>query len=216
MSNTFITSAGETFTLDLKQTGHTVITGTSGKGKSILTERAKRAARAAGRLFVDVKAYRDEKGSGLGPYEYEIAKRYSEGVAGLLPRALRKKRYTISSPVAYTDAPSRRSKHLVRTTNGTVLNRELVHQAKEELESISGIRLNQPQLVELMVENGIDKKLAEFGEAETQIREMLADALARKLVGRPWPTYGEESDAGDFYIHLAKTAQNFGYTVSNC
>ena len=88
MSNTFITSAGETFTLDLKQTGHTVITGTSGKGKSILTERAKRAARAAGRLFVDVKAYRDEKGSGLGPYEYEIAKRYSEGVAGLLPRDL--------------------------------------------------------------------------------------------------------------------------------
>lgn len=67
-----------------------------------------------------------------------------------------------------------------------------------------------------MVENGIDKKLAEFGEAETQIREMLADALARKLVGRPWPTYGEESDAGDFYIHLAKPAQNFGYTVSNC
>ncbi|TCV62720.1 phage head-tail adapter protein [Pseudomonas fluorescens] len=215
MLNTFITSAGETLTLDLNQTGHTLITGTSGKGKSLFTERAKREARAAGRLFVDVKAYRDEKGSGLGPYEYEIARRHSKGLAGNLPRALRKKRYTISSPVAYTDVPSRRSRHLVRTTNGALLSRELVHQAKEQLESISGIRLNQPQLLELMIENGIDKTLAEFNEAETQIREMLADALARKLVGRPWPTHGDEPGAGDFNVHLDRAAQNYGYTVLN-
>lgn len=213
MLNTFITSAGETITLDLNQAGHTLITGTSGKGKSIFTERAKREARAAGRLFVDVKAYRDEKGSGLGPYEYEIARRHSEGLAGHLPRALRKKRYTISSPVAYTDAPSRRSKHLVRTTNGTVLSRELVHQAKEQLESISGIRLNQPQLVELMVDNGIDKTLAEFGEAETQIRGMLADALSRKLIGRSWPTYGDEADADAFNENLVQAAKIHGYVV---
>ncbi|WP_454838558.1 hypothetical protein [Pseudomonas mohnii] len=213
MLNTFITSAGETFTLDLNQTGHTLITGTSGKGKSILTERAKREARTAGRLFVDVKAYRDEKGSGLGPYEYEIARRHSEGLAGHLPRALRKKRYTISSPIAYDDAPSRRSKHLVRTTNGSVLSRELIHQAKDQLESISGIRLNQPQLVELMVDNGIDKTLAEFGEAETQIRGMLADALSRKLIGRSWPTYGDEADADAFNENLVQAAKIHGYVV---
>jgi hypothetical protein len=64
-----------------------------------------------------------------------------------------------------------------------------------------------------MSENGIDKTLAEFDEAETQIREMLADALARKLVGRPWPTHGDESDAGDFNIHLERAAQNYGYTA---
>lgn len=213
MLNTFITSAGETFTLDLNQTGHTLITGTSGKGKSIFTERAKREARTAGRLFVDVKAYRDEKGSGLVPYEYEIARRHSEGLAGHLPRALRKKRYTISSPIAYNDAPSRRSKHLVRTTNGSVLSRELIHQAKDQLESISGIRLNQPQLVELMVDNGIDKTLAEFGEAETQIRGMLADALSRKLIGRSWPTYGDEADADAFNENLDQAAKIHGYVV---
>ncbi len=213
MLNTFITSAGKTFTLDLNQTGHTLSTGTSGKGQSIFTERTKREARAAGRLFVDVKAYRDEKGSGLGPYEYEIARRHSEGLAGHLPRALRKKRYTISSPIAYDDAPSRRSKHLVRTTNGSVLSRELVHQAKDQLESISGIRLNQPQLLELMVDNGIDKTLAEFGEAETQIRGMLADALSRKLIGRSWPTYGDEADADAFNENLDQAAKIHGYVV---
>lgn len=36
MLNTFITTAGETFTRELKQTGHTLITGTSGKGNRSL------------------------------------------------------------------------------------------------------------------------------------------------------------------------------------
>ncbi|WP_256365267.1 hypothetical protein [Pseudomonas sp. PDM25] len=64
-----------------------------------------------------------------------------------------------------------------------------------------------------MVDNGIDKTLAEFGEAETQIRGMLADALSRKLIGRSWPTYGDEADADAFNENLDQAAKIHGYVV---
>ncbi|MDV5727860.1 hypothetical protein [Klebsiella pneumoniae] len=76
----------------------------------------------------------------------------------------------------------------------------------------------QPQLIELMEESGIDETLADFGEAETQIREMLADALAMKLVGRSWPKCGvlynaaEKSDV-NFSSELDAAAKEAGYMV---
>ncbi len=73
--------------------------------------------------------------------------------------------------------------------NGVTLERQLVADARDQLEIQTGVWLKQPQLIELMEESGIDETLADFGEAETQIREMLADALAMKLVGRSYQVW---------------------------
>lgn len=81
--------------------------------------------------------------------------------------------------------------------NGITLERQLVADARDQLEMQTGVWLKQPQLIELMEESGIDETLAEFGEAETQIREMLADSLAMKLVGRSWPKCGALYNAAE-------------------
>lgn len=57
-----------------------------------------------------------------------------------------------------------------------------------------------------------------YGEAETQIRERLSEALSMKLIGRSWPSYGalynsaEKADTG-FAEELNKTAKVAGYKV---
>jgi hypothetical protein len=102
--------------------------------------------------------------------------------------------------------------------NGITLDRRLIRDACIQLESLSGIWLNQPQIIKLMEGAGIDETLAEYGEAETQIREMLAEALSMELIGRSWPTCGslynsaEKADTG-FAEALDKAAEAAGYQV---
>lgn len=91
---------------------------------------------------------------------------------------------TLISDVSRPKKVKRQPNQFVKTANGVALDRQLVADAREQLEMQTGIWLKQPELIALMEESGIDETLAEFGEAETQIREMLADALAMKLVGR--------------------------------
>lgn len=170
------------------QENHSLIMGKTGKGKSVFTERARLEARAKGHLLVDTEMFRE--GKGLKPYEFEYAGRVTHGLTGRLPRPLRGKPVTLISDVSRTKKRKWKPKHLVTTTNGIILDRELVRDASDQLQSLSGIRLNQPQLIKLMEESGIDETLAEYGEAETQIRESLADALSMKLIGRSWPSYG--------------------------
>ncbi|ELF3151664.1 phage head-tail adapter protein [Vibrio cholerae] len=195
---------------------HSFFMGTSGKGKSVFSEQARKNARQRGDLLVDTEMFRE--GRGLKPYEHEYARRLVLGLSGPLPRELRGKPVTVISDVSRPKKVKRQPKHIVKTVNGVILERQLVADAREQLEMQTGVRLKQPQLIELMEESGIDETLAEFGEAETQIREMLADALAMKLVGRSWPTCGALYNAADksdvsFAAELDVAAKEAGYTI---
>lgn len=195
---------------------HSFVMGTSGKGKSVMSERARARARLEGHLLVDTEMFRE--GKGLKPYEYEYARRLVHGLDGQLPREMRGKAVTIISDVSRPRKRKWKPKHLVTTANGITLDRNLVRDACDQLEAQSGIRLNQPQLIELMEGSGIDGTLAEYGEAETQIRERLADALSMKLIGRSWPSCGalynsaEKADTG-FAEALDEAARAAGYKV---
>lgn len=187
---------------------HTLIIGKSGKGKSIFTELARQEAKAKGHLLVDTALFRE--GKGLKPYEHEYARRVIHGLIGRLPRALRGKPVTLISDVSRPKKRKWKPKHMVTTTNGIILDRELVRDASDQLQSLSGIRLNQPQLIKLMEESGIDETLADYGVAETQILESLADALSMTLIGRSWPSY--KADSG-FVEALNVAAKAAGYEV---
>ncbi|WP_387691611.1 phage head-tail adapter protein [Photorhabdus sp. RM71S] len=143
--------------------------GTSGKGKSVLSEQVRENARQRGHLLVDTEMYRE--GRGLKPYEHEYARRLVLGLDGLLPRELRGKPVTIISDISRPKKVKRQPKDVVKTANGATFERKLVAEARDQLEMQTGIWLKQPQLIELMEESGIDETLAEFGEAETQRSE---------------------------------------------
>jgi hypothetical protein len=201
---------------DNKVESHSIVMGTSGKGKSVLSEQVRKNVRLRGEMLVDTEMYRE--GRGLKPYEHEYARRLVLGLSGLLPRELRGKPMTVISDVSMPKKVKRQPKHVIQTKNGVILERQLVADAREQLEMQTGVWLKQPQLIELMEESGIDETLAEFGEAETQIREMLADALAMKLVGCSWPKCGalynaaEKSDV-NFIYELDVAAKEAGYVV---
>ncbi|APG80523.1 phage head-tail adapter protein [Citrobacter freundii] len=201
---------------DNKVESHSLVMGASGKGKSVLSEQVRKNARLRGDLLVDTEMYRE--GRGLKPYEHEYARRLVLGLSGPLPRELRGKPVTVISDVSRPKKVKRQPKQFVKTVNGVTLERQLVADARDQLEMQTGVWLKQPQLIELMEEAGIDETLADFGEAETQIREMLADALAMKLVGRSWPKCGalynaaEKSDV-NFSSELDAAAKEAGYMV---
>ncbi|HBO5517493.1 TPA: phage head-tail adapter protein [Pseudomonas aeruginosa] len=212
----FVTQSGEIIGASLDSFATTHIVGTTGKGRSIFSENVKAKARAKGYLYVDVEALRTANGFGLYPYEYELARRYTNKLSGRLPRALQARKITVSAALS-NGATSRRErlhKHLVTTSPDVALSRALLGDAVDELESVSGIRLTQPQLVRLMRTAGIDKEIMECDEVDTQIREMLADALALELVGSKWPTYGEEAEPNEHLRNLEASAKEAGYKVS--
>lgn len=197
---------------------HSLFIGSSRPGKSVFSERAKMTAKAMGHLVVDTNMFR--AGKGLKPYEHEYARRLVHGLNGLLPQSIMGKRSTLISDVSSPTPKGRKwkAKHLVTTANGIVLDRALVRDACTELQFQSGLRLKQPQLIKLMEETGIDETLAEFGEAETQIRERLANALAMKLIGRPWPSYGAlqnsaSIDETGFAESLVEATKASGYEL---
>lgn len=201
---------------DNKVKSHSLVMGASGKGKSVLSEQVRKNARLRGDLLVDTEMYCE--GRGLKPYEHEYARRLVLGLSGPLPRELRGKPVTLISDVSRPKKVKRQPKQFVKTANGVALDRQLVADAREQLEMQTGIWLKQPELIALMEESGIDETLAEFGEAETQIREMLADALAMKLVGRSWPMCGALCNAADksnvsFSAELDVAAKKAGYMV---
>lgn len=201
---------------DDKVESHSLVVGVTGKGKSVLSEQVRKNARQRAYLLVDTKMFRE--GRGLKPYEHEYARRLVLGLSGPLPRELRGKPVTVISDVSRPKKVKRQPKQFVKTVNGVTLERQLVAHAREQLVMQTGVWLKQPQLIKLMEESGIDETLAEFGEAETQIRELLADALAMKLVGRSWPKCGALYNAADksnvsFSAELDVAAKEAGYTI---
>lgn len=195
---------------------HLMVVGSSGSGKSVFSEITRKEARSKGRLLVDTQLYRE---GGLFPYEYEYARRIADGVRGALPRCMRGKAATFISDVSRPRKTKIKYPNLVTTPNGIELDRSLVASAINALESQAGIRLNQPQIIQLMTEYNIDETLAEYGEAETQIREMLCEALSMKLIGKSWPRYGSlynrvDKSATDFAAELDAAASKAGYKVN--
>lgn len=197
---------------------HSMVIGSSGSGKSVFSEIKRKEARTKGRLLVDTQLYRE---GGLFPYEYEYARRIADGVRGALPRCMRGKAATFISDVSRPRKTKIKYPDLVTTPNGIELDRSLVASAINALESQAGIRLNQPQIIQLMSEHNIDETLAEYGEAETQIRESLCEALSMTLIGKTWPRYGDlhnrvDKSASSFADELDAAARKAGYKVNPC
>jgi len=70
------------------------------------------------------------------------------------------------------------------------------------LADYTGVQLTVAQFDELMSENPrLNNQLIRFrSPSDTQDREYMMEALAVKLVGRPWPCYGDGKEAAErFY-----------------
>ncbi|EMM5101190.1 phage head-tail adapter protein [Pseudomonas aeruginosa] len=211
----FVTPSGDKIEASIDSLVTTHIVGTTGKGRSVFSDSLKAEARTKGFLYVDVEAFRKSNGFGLYPFEYELARRYAHKLSGRLPRAIQARKITVSAELSSGTTRRREhlQKHLVTTSPNVTLNRALLGDAVNELESVTGIRLTQPQIIGLMCPAGIDKKIQEFGEVDTQIREMLANALSEKLTGSKWPTYGEAAEPTDHLQHVEAAAKEAGYKV---
>ena len=107
------------------------------------------------------------------------------------------------------------AKHVVITKDGFTFDREFIKAAVEQLEMSSGIRLNQPQSLELMEWSGLSEELSKFEWVDTQIRENIADALSMRLLSKTCPTFGllSDDDYASFHEDINTAAALSGYTV---
>ncbi|MCW0135651.1 hypothetical protein OIU89_26440 [Escherichia coli] len=78
-----------------------------------------------------------------------------------MPRELRGKPVTVISDVQ-TKKVKRQPKQFVKTVNGVTLERQLVADARDQLEMQTGVWLKQPQLIELMEEVGHRRNSSRF------------------------------------------------------
>lgn len=76
----------------------------------------------------------------------------------------------------------------------------------------TGIELTRQQMRALLRRSGIMEDIVESQEVDTVIRDMIADSLARELVGKGWPTYGDDAD-DSFFDRLSDAARSAGYLV---
>ena len=73
------------------------------------------------------------------------------------------------------------------------------------------VRLSTEQAVEVMKSPRVASELA---HRDTLTRERITDFLAQKILGRPWPTYGDgEEVANAFYRDFREAAKKCGYDV---
>jgi hypothetical protein len=211
----FVTPDGAVFEASASQF-HTMIVGTTGKGRSLLSESFLAKARQEGRFVIDSSCFRDEGGRGLLPYEFEASRRLALGLSGRNPRALqrRRKTYIVSDVERPRGKKHRKEVHPITTANGVVLTRSLVRSAVNAVCMQTNIELKQPQMIAFLERSGIDARIAEFGEVETQLREELSSALAFELTGRRVPTYGDNIvDRAVFWADFEKAAKVAGYQV---
>lgn len=211
----FFTSDGSVFETS-NIAPHAIILGSSGKGRSFVGEQFLAKARREGAIVIDTTSFRDEGGRGLLPYEYEASRRLALGLSGRNPRALqrRRKTYVVSDVGRPRGKKHTKDTHSITTANGVVLTRSLVRSAVDAVCMQTNIELKQPQMIALLERSGIDARIAEFGEVETQIREELSSALSFELTGRRVPTYGDTIvDRAVFWAEFEKAAKVAGYQV---
>ncbi|WP_220792572.1 hypothetical protein [Gluconacetobacter diazotrophicus] len=58
-------------------------------------------------------------------------------------------------------------------------------------------------------------KLADYGDVDSEVRDLLADAVAQTLLGCSWPRYGDKVDISEFtaLLHTQAAAIGFGSPV---
>lgn len=96
---------------------------------------------------------------------------------------------------------------------GVAVPRWLFDDAIDSLLGVTGVRLSDAQMVELLAENAYDALLLLHNHVSTEIRDGMADSLARKLVHARWPNYGSVSDANAFFDRFDQAAREAGYAV---
>jgi hypothetical protein len=94
----------------------------------------------------------------------------------------------------------------------SVLRRKCI----DVLHDYSGIAITEEQFLELMTENpDLEKQLIKYNSpSDTADREYMMERLAIKIVGRPWPCYGDGKEAAQkFYADLERMAVEKGYAL---
>lgn len=95
------------------------------------------------------------------------------------------------------------------------MNADLAKRCRNVIVRYAGIAITEAQFEELMNENpDLEKGLIEFDSpSDTADREWMIERLAIKIVGRPWPCYGDGREvAQKFYEDLERMGREQGYT----
>jgi hypothetical protein len=101
----------------------------------------------------------------------------------------------------------------VLLTDGVMLEQRFILDAIEEVEFTTGALLSEDQMQDLLVSSGYSKVIVTSGEVETQVREGLSSALALKVLGEKWPTYGDPTDRDAFFRRFNAAANTAGYRL---
>jgi hypothetical protein len=85
--------------------------------------------------------------------------------------------------------------------------------ARAECHDWMEVDLTDEQARELLMDPAVASELL-LGGMDTCTREAMGKVLAQRVVGRPWPTYGDGKEAADrFYEEFRAKAPEKGYTL---
>ena len=96
------------------------------------------------------------------------------------------------------------------------MNEDLMYQCIDIIVDYVGLLLTEDQFTELMKENPyLEEQLIEFqSPSDTMEREDLMNAVAVKVTGRAWPTYGDgEKVRDEFFREYSEKAKKMGYKI---
>ena len=83
----------------------------------------------------------------------------------------------------------------------------------QEVRGWMSIELNDTQLDEILADPHVRCQIDEWG-IDTCTREAVGAFLARKIVGRPWPMYGDDRAERDaFFKEFDQKASLMGYRM---
>jgi hypothetical protein len=96
------------------------------------------------------------------------------------------------------------------------MSNELKQECIDVIQEYTGVQLTNQQFADLLTENPrLNKQLIKYNSPrDTMDRECMIGALAVKIVGRDWPTYGEGAEVYNKFIEDFQTQVHAqGYTV---
>lgn len=96
------------------------------------------------------------------------------------------------------------------------MSKRLARKCIDVLADYAHIELTEDQFSELMLDNPpLNNQLVRFNSpSDTMDRECMMEALAKKLVGRRWPCYGDGREyAEKFYVDFEDAAAKNGYKL---
>lgn len=97
------------------------------------------------------------------------------------------------------------------------MSKKLTQECITVIQERTGVQLTTLQFAELLAENPwLNEQLIEFNSPrDTMDRECMIGALAVKIVGRDWPTYGDGAEVYKQFIEDFQTqVRAQGYTVA--